>query len=138
LNTGRVINELFKGLDYDLADLEKEIQETGKPASRVLPGKFIHLKTTVNSKVIKARNVIGVLEGESPDEIIVIGGHYDHLSNSNGFIYNGADDNGSGTIGVMTVAKAMVASGVKPKKTIVFCAWTGEEEGLLGSTRWRE
>jgi Zn-dependent M28 family amino/carboxypeptidase len=51
----------------------------------------------------------------------------------NGKIWNGADDNASGTVGVMTIAKAFAASGVKPKRSIVFCAWTGEEKGLYGS-----
>jgi Zn-dependent M28 family amino/carboxypeptidase len=51
----------------------------------------------------------------------------------NGYIWNGADDNASGTVGVMTIAKACMATGVKPKRSIVFAAWTGEEKGLLGS-----
>jgi Zn-dependent M28 family amino/carboxypeptidase len=50
-----------------------------------------------------------------------------------GYIWNGADDNASGTVGVMTIARAFTAAGIKPKKTIIFAAWTGEEEGLLGS-----
>jgi Zn-dependent M28 family amino/carboxypeptidase len=52
---------------------------------------------------------------------------------SNGYIWNGADDNGSGTVGVMTLAKAIIETGVKPEKTIIIALWTGEEEGFLGS-----
>jgi Zn-dependent M28 family amino/carboxypeptidase len=77
--------------------------------------------------------VVGVLPGKDTTEIIVIGGHYDHLGIHDGWIWNGADDNASGTVGMMTIAKAFMASGEKPEKTIVFCAWTGEEKGLLGS-----
>src|SRR5665648_632337 len=51
----------------------------------------------------------------------------------NGYIYNGADDNGSGTVGVMSIARALKATGKKPEKTIIFAAWTAEEKGLLGS-----
>jgi Zn-dependent M28 family amino/carboxypeptidase len=51
----------------------------------------------------------------------------------NGYIWNGADDNGSGTVGVMTIAKAIMETGKKPDKTIVVALWTAEEEGLLGS-----
>jgi hypothetical protein len=131
--TERVVNEIISGLNMDFAAIEKQIAETGKPASRELTGKFIKVKTTVDSRIVRVRNVIGVLEGKNPDEIIVIGGHYDHLGKQEGFIYNGADDNASGTVGVMTIAKAMVASGVKPEKTIVFAAWTAEEKGLIGS-----
>jgi Zn-dependent M28 family amino/carboxypeptidase len=50
-----------------------------------------------------------------------------------GKVWNGADDNASGTVGVIMIAKAVAATGVKPKKSILFCAWTGEEKGLLGS-----
>ncbi|MFH0762104.1 MAG: M20/M25/M40 family metallo-hydrolase [Bacteroidota bacterium] len=131
--TDRVLNEILNGSGVDIGALEKQIAETGKPASRELTGKFIRVKTTVESRIVKVRNVIGVLEGKNTEEIIVIGGHYDHMGNQNGFIYNGADDNASGTVGVMTIAKAMVASGVKPEKTIVFAAWTAEEKGLIGS-----
>ncbi len=131
--TDRVLNEILNGTGLDLAAIEKQITETGKPASRELTGKFIHIKTTVDSRIVRVRNVVGVLEGKSKDEIIVIGGHYDHLGKQDGFVYNGADDNGSGTVGVMTIAKAMMATGVQPEKTLVFCAWTAEEKGLLGS-----
>ncbi len=132
--TDRVLNEILNGSGVDIAALEKQITETGKPASRELSGKFIRVKTSVESRILKVRNVIGVLEGKNTEEIIVVGAHYDHMGNQNGFIYNGADDNASGTVGVMTIAKAMVASGVKPEKTIVFAAWTAEEKGLIGST----
>jgi len=131
--TDRVINEIISGLNIDINALEKQIAETGKPASRELTGKFIRVKTTVESRIVKGRNVVGIIEGKNKDEIIVIGGHYDHLGKQDGFIFNGADDNGSGTVGVMTIAKAIKASGIVPEKTLVFCAWTGEEKGLLGS-----
>lgn len=131
--TDRVINEILNGSGLDFAAIEKQIAETGKPASRELTGKFIRVKTTVESRIVRGRNVVGVLEGKNTEEIIVIGAHYDHIGKIDGFIYNGADDNASGTVGVMTLAKGMMATGIKPEKTIVFCAWTGEEKGLLGS-----
>ena len=56
----------------------------------------------------------------------------------NGYIWNGADDNGSGTVGVMTLAKAIMETGKKPEKTIIVALWTAEEEGLLGSRYWVE
>jgi len=136
--TNRVINEIISGLDIDFAAIEKQIAETGKPASMELTGKFIRVKTTVDSRILKVRNVIGVLEGKNTEEIIVVGGHYDHMGIQNGFIWNGADDNASGTVGVMTIAKAMIESGVKPEKTVVFAAWTAEEKGLIGSSYFAE
>ena len=62
-----------------------------------------------------------------------MGAHYDHVGFGNGYIWNGADDNGSGSVGVMTIAKAIMATGEKPEISIVFAFWTAEEEGLLGS-----
>ena len=134
--TSRCIVELLKGTGIDLARYDELVKTQMKPASKSLAGKSIFLKTTVKSRLIKARNVVGMIEGENPNEIVMIGGHYDHLGTVNGFIFNGADDNASGTVGVMTVAKAIAATGIKPKRTIIFAAWTGEEKGLLGSDYW--
>jgi hypothetical protein len=86
-------------------------------------------------------NVIGMLRGSDPelrDEVVVVAAHYDHLGIGrpvNGdSIYNGADDDGSGTVGVIAVARAL-ANGPRPKRTTVFLLTTGEEVGLTG-TRW--
>jgi Zn-dependent M28 family amino/carboxypeptidase len=87
----------------------------------------------VNSRRVNVRNVIAVIEGENPNEYVAAGAHMDHMGMDNGKIWNGADDNASGTVAVMTIAKAFAASGVKPKRSIIFCAWTGEEKGLYGS-----
>ena len=106
-----------------------------KPASKALAGKSVYFKTTVESELVKVRNVVGMIQGkDSSAGAIVVGGHYDHLGIHNGYIYNGADDNASGTVGMMNIAKACMATGEQPEKTIVFAAWTGEEKGLLGST----
>jgi hypothetical protein len=129
----RVVNELLQGSGVDLDAFQEKVKESMKPGSKVLPGKKLRVKTNVDSRMIRARNVVGVLPGKDSTEIIVIGAHYDHLGIHDGWIWNGADDNASGTVGVMTIAKACLATGEKPEKTIVFCAWTGEEKGLLGS-----
>jgi len=131
--TNNVINEIMNGLDIDFDSLEEQIANTAKPASLELPGKYIRFKTTMNSRIINVRNVVGILEGKKKDECIVLGAHYDHLGIKGNFIYNGADDNASGTVGIMTIAKAFLESGQQPEYTLVFCAWTGEEKGLIGS-----
>jgi hypothetical protein len=129
----RLMNELVKGTGVDVERFQEEVKNSMKPQSKALAGKKLRVKTTVDSKLIRARNVVGVLPGKDTTKIIVIGGHYDHLGIHDGWIWNGADDNASGTVGMMTIAKAFMAAGEKPEKTIVFCAWTGEEKGLLGS-----
>ncbi|MDF1575560.1 MAG: M20/M25/M40 family metallo-hydrolase [Bacteroidales bacterium] len=131
--SGRLLSELIKGSGVDPDAFQEKVKNSLKPESAVLAGKKLLIKTTVDSRIIRARNVVGVLPGKDTTGIIVIGAHYDHLGIHDGWIWNGADDNASGTVGVMSIAKACMATGVKPEKTIVFCAWTGEEKGLLGS-----
>ena len=88
-------------------------------------------------KGLEMRNVIGYITGKNTDEIVIVGAHYDHLgvkaNSSNDSIYNGADDNASGVSAVLQIAKAFVASGEKPERTVVFALWDAEEIGLVGS-----
>ena len=82
-----------------------------------------------------SHNVVGMIEGTDPslkNQYVVIGGHMDHLGVTNGIVYNGADDNASGTATTMEVARLMATNKIKPKRTIIFGLWCGEEEGLLG------
>jgi len=130
--TPRVAAELLSGID--LQEFETKAAENPQPASKVLEGKSVAFKSSVKSQIVKARNVVGIIEGEIKDEYIVVGGHYDHLGKYDGWVWNGADDNASGTIGVTTIGKAFAAAGKKPKRSIIFAAWTGEEKGLYGST----
>lgn len=79
-------------------------------------------------------NIVGVLPGtDLADEIVILGAHFDHLGCSACGIFRGADDNASGTSVVLEVARAIAGSGLKPRRTIVFASWTGEEAGLIGS-----
>ncbi|HEV2835574.1 MAG TPA: M20/M25/M40 family metallo-hydrolase, partial [Pyrinomonadaceae bacterium] len=115
------------------------------PDGLVLTGE-ISLATDVIRSEVPAYNVIGTLEGSDPllkKEVIVIGAHYDHLGRGgegsgslaprSGDIHYGADDNASGTAGVLELARMFSAQKPRPKRTIVFMAFGGEEEGLLGS-----
>jgi len=132
--TERVSSLIIKEGGLDIAKYEKEAAAgTSKFKPVLIQGMNAALSVDVNSKRVNTRNVIAVIEGENPNEFVAVGAHMDHMGMDNGKIWNGADDNASGTVGVMTIAKAFAASGVKPKKSIVFCAWTGEEKGLYGS-----
>jgi hypothetical protein len=84
-------------------------------------------------------NVLGKIEGTDPvlkDQYIVIGGHLDHLGTRGQVVMNGADDDASGPAVAMEVARVLTQGGFKPKRTIVFAAWCGEEMGLLGSNHF--
>jgi hypothetical protein len=85
----------------------------------------------------KASNVVGYIEGtDKKNEYVIVSAHYDHLGKEGNIIYHGADDNGSGTSSVMTIAEAFskaAASGMRPRRSIIFLSVTGEEKGLFGS-----
>jgi hypothetical protein len=134
--TREMANFLLDGTGQTIDELKKRIETTRKPASLDLAGARMTVATTTKTALVQCRNVIGVIEGSDPElknEYFVVGGHYDHLGAWEDYIYNGADDNGSGSVGVLNIAKAIAASPVKPKRSIVFALWTGEEKGLLGS-----
>ncbi|MBR5856029.1 MAG: M20/M25/M40 family metallo-hydrolase [Bacteroidales bacterium] len=79
-------------------------------------------------------NVVAKLEGKQKDKYIVVGAHYDHLGYKEGVgIHPGADDNASGIVALLSLAKMFKAAAIVPEYTILFCAWDGEEKGLLGS-----
>ena len=136
-----IINELFGNADT-LKHLQQHLEHDMQPHSFVIPGKTIAINITFTSKPVGGRNVIGILRGSDPvlkEEAIVVGAHYDHIGNlkehraDSDFIFNGADDNASGTGGMLAVAKAMASMPEPPRRSVIFIAFAGEEKGLLGS-----
>ncbi|MBX2826583.1 MAG: M20/M25/M40 family metallo-hydrolase [Flavobacteriaceae bacterium] len=89
-----------------------------------------------------SENVVAFIKGsEKPDEVIVLSAHYDHVGTRDGKVYNGADDDGSGTVGMLEIAEAFqkaVKDGNGPKRSILFLHVTGEEIGLYGSKYYTE
>jgi len=126
----------LKSSKTSVADLKAKIGKSGKPASKVYPA-AIKASYGTSVRPVKADNVMGYLEGtDLKDELIVISAHYDHVGVEGGEIFNGADDDGSGTTGVLEMAKAFAkskADGNGPRRSILFLAVTAEEKGLLGS-----
>lgn len=94
-------------------------------------------KLNKNNDIIKTENVLAMIEGsETPDEYIIISAHYDHLGKHNRRVFQGANDNASGTAAMLEIAKAFKSASKEnktPKRSIIFVAFTGEEKGLLGS-----
>ena len=126
-----------------LSEVELAAKSKSELAYRELPW-TITLTTSVTRNEVPAYNVVGVLEGSDPilkNENIIIGAHYDHLGRGgegslapkSGEIHHGADDNASGTAGLMELARMFSAQKPKLKRTLIFIAFGGEEEGLLGS-----
>jgi len=101
-----------------------------------------YLNAAYNENLPDSENIWAYIEGsEKPDEVLVISAHYDHVGIKNGEIYNGADDDGSGTVAVLQIAEAFQKAkneGHGPKRSILFLHVTGEEHGLHGSRFYSE
>lgn len=126
----------------DLATLCTKAGEQGG-ASQDLAGLKLALRQGIEKKPTLTRNVVGLLKGQVEDEFIVVGAHYDHVGRipprgrrgGEAEIHNGADDNASGTAGVIELAGAL-AAGPKPRRSILFMLFSAEEMGLLGSAHY--
>jgi len=103
-----------------------------RPQSRVTAT----ITVDVERKIHPTQNVLGLIEGSNPSlkaEVMIVGAHYDHDGEAYGQIWYGADDNGSGTAALLELAEAFGNGSVPPARSILLCAWAGEEKGLLGS-----
>ncbi|MGB2398181.1 MAG: M28 family metallopeptidase [Flavobacteriaceae bacterium] len=98
---------------------------------------FQSMTLNIKGENVATENVVAIIEGSTkPDEYIILSSHLDHEGIKNGLIYNGADDDGSGSVALLEIAEAFqkaVEAGKRPQRSIVFLHVTGEEKGLLGS-----
>lgn len=128
------ISPLYDSYFQPFEAYRKERQKKGR--YQVHPDSAAVLKQEVHQK-LSMNNILGVIEGRSTDEYVIIGAHYDHLGYDpmieGDRIYNGADDNASGVSAVLQIAEAFTAAGRQPERTVIFAFWDGEEKGLLGS-----
>ena len=138
---GEVGEKLLEAAGLKLREIHEGIDRDMKPRSQVLNNVSVALRADVSREVRQVRNVVGYLPGES-NEFLVVGAHYDHLGLGQQFSmapsmagkpHFGADDNASGTAGVIELAKRFGAMANR-KRGILFMAFAGEELGLLGSS----
>lgn len=145
--TQSICDQVLKpAINQTLTELEAAIDTELKPHSAVLTGWKARGAVTVERVRSDVVNIIGTIEGEGPlaDETVVIGAHYDHVGRggSNSLapgstdIHNGADDNASGTVALIELARRIGSRPEKPARRLVFIAFTGEELGLLGSAKY--
>ncbi len=115
---------------------EKKMKKKNK-AKAIKAKKNIVFDVKKSQRLFKAENVLGYLEGtDLKDELLVITAHFDHLGSEGTKIFNGADDDGSGTVALLEVAEAFAkakAAGKGPRRSVLFMTVSGEEKGLLGS-----
>lgn len=134
----KLLDKLFAKESKHASDLFYDSNQEVTPFALTETNK-ITLKVAVKKDTESTQNVIAILEGSDPvlkDEYVAIGAHYDHVGVNNSItgdkIYNGADDDGSGTVAVLQLAEAF-ANAPRPKRSIMFVWHCGEEKGLLGS-----
>jgi hypothetical protein len=141
-----LIDEILAGAKQkSLAEIEEAINDKLKPVAFELKGWKADAQVTVERKEVKVKNVVGVLEGAGPlkDETVVVGAHYDHVgyglwgstggNAAKGKIHLGADDNASGTTGLLELARRFGAVKDRQGRRLVFIAFSAEEHGLDGS-----
>jgi len=150
LRDDRVLPELFtetrSALRIPVAALAGDAAASIRRAAR--SGGTATLMTSVRPRAVEARNVVAFLPGADPDlarEVVIVGAHYDHLGlggegslepDAVGVVHNGADDNASGTSGLIEVARRLAMRDREPARSILFLAFTGEEKGLWGSATY--
>jgi hypothetical protein len=128
---------LLKTSGYNLKQMQEKIVNSGKPVSMELPDVTSSIRTFVEKTDLASNNVIGIVEGSDPllkNECVIYTAHFDHIGvNQHGEVFNGADDNASGSMAMLGIAQAFMKLKKKPLRTIVFAWVNGEEKGLLGS-----
>ena len=139
-----VASKLLAGSGRTLKELAASAEAAGGVVPVPAAGPQIDLRVSVLRARVAARNVLGLVEGTDPAlkaELVVVCGHYDHEGADGTAIFNGADDNGSGAVGVIEIAEAFALAareGRGPRRSVLFAAWDAEERGLLGAWHYVE
>ncbi len=137
---GRLVGSAGKTLD----ELATASEIRGGVTPVPLPGPEVSVTTSVDRHVLPDRNVVAVVEGADPqlkDEWVIVCAHYDHNGADGDQVFNGADDDGSGTVGLLEIAEAYALAaraGQSPRRTVLLAAWNSEERGLLGAWAYTE
>lgn len=133
----KIADMILKERATTCADLTKALSSIKRPLSFPLSSKLRFVVQSRHFPQSIGYNIIGYVEGSDPSlkkECIIYGAHFDHCGRHMGFIYPGANDNASGSAAVMAMARAFAGMSPKPKRSVVFVLFGGEEMGLQGST----
>jgi len=132
----KVADKILKEKETNTEELKEHLQTYKKPLSFPLESKIHFRVESRHSSAGVGYNIVGYVEGTDPvlkKECLVIGGHLDHCGLHLGLLFAGADDNASGSALVMEIAEAFSTLKKKPKRSVVFVLFGGEEMGLMGS-----
>ena len=139
-----VAASLVAGTGKPFDDLSKSAEATRGSTPLALGGARVELRIAVDRHIVPDRNVVALLEGSDSrlkNEWVIVSAHFDHNGADTTKIFNGADDNGSGTVALLEIAEAYALAaqaGQRPKRSVLFAAWNSEERGLLGAWAYTE
>jgi hypothetical protein len=135
---------LVRSTARSLADLSRAAETPRGFQPIPLDGITVALTTSVDRDVVPDQNVLGYIEGTDArlkEEVVIVSAHYDHEGVDGARIFNGADDDGSGTVGLIEIAEAYALAAQanqRPRRTVLFASWGAEERGLLGAWAYTE
>lgn len=135
-------DDLFAVARKSWRDAVSKTLRLKRPHSFGLDGAEVEIEVHHVSGERTASNVLGFIPGTDPElknEVIIVGGHLDYLGvGADGFVYPGADDNACAAAVLLETARVFAAEGFRPRRTVLFAAWAGEELGLVGSRHYAE
>ena len=138
----QVADQLLASSGKNLKDLQLEIDRNLAPQSFLLEGTSVKIELTLKTSDLEVFNVFGLIEGSDPalkDEVVIYMAHYDHIGiDGKGGVFNGADDNASGTVALIEIAEAFLTEKKSPKRSIGILWVSAEEIGLYGSQYFAE
>lgn len=130
-------DQIMEAAGKSLAEVQREIDNTLEPQSFVVEGLTANIELTLKKTDREVPNVFGMIEGSDPelkDQMVMYLAHFDHVgTDGKGGVFNGADDNASGTVALLEIARAFMAEKTMPRRSIGFLWVSGEEIGLFGS-----
>jgi Peptidase family M28/PA domain len=129
-------DELLSQVDISINECQIRIDEKKIPFSFLTESKAEIVATAQYEKSAKTMNVVGMIKGTDPalkEEYLIIGAHLDHVGSQAGLLFPGANDNASGSAGVLEIAKTFANGGLQPKRTVIFVLFASEEQGLNGA-----
>lgn len=132
----KIAAALLQPTHASLEEIQTRIDRDYRPHGFPVTGVRATLETAVIRNETRVRNVLAYLPGSDPalkSEVVILGAHFDHVGVRDGEVYPGADDDGSGTAGLLEIAEAFTLNPSLPRRSILFAGWNAEEQGLLGS-----